>query len=532
MTLPIQFFQRMQAMLGEESDAFFESFHRGKSSGLRINLWKTSENIGWNQLPFSLSPVEWCENGCRYDAQAEESTGQRPGKHPFHEAGLYYIQEPSAMLPASLARRWLRQVSAAEGPDAQAAQRAEPIRVLDLCAAPGGKSSQLSEALRGCGILISNEIHPQRAKILSQNMERMGTANAVVISQSPEELSRRWPECFDCIVVDAPCSGEGMFRKDEATTEQWSAEAPGLCARRQKQILSEAVKMLAPGGCLIYSTCTFAPEENEGILLWLLRRFPELAVQEQAQLLQDCQGIDCGQPQWVNDQYCGQLSWDPCGTDISAALPDAEEARQLGFALRLWPHRVCGEGHFAAVLRKSGSPCDRKDWFFKEKKSSFLSRPPKEWNAFAEECFGPGVTPEALVTALCGSGFRWLAFGDQLYAAPPGCPPLSGLTALRPGLHLGTVKKGRFQPSHALALAFSPELLQRLTPSGCCLELGERAEDYLRGESILRSQLQQGPSADARDGWCIVTYCGLPLGFGKLSAGQLKNHYPKGLRWV
>ena len=238
--LPEQFLDRMKQMLGEEFPAFLESYEQEKYQALRINPQKTTIASFMEKSPFLRKPVPWEKNGFYYDRE------DAPGKHPYHAAGVYYIQEPSAMAPAAYL-------------DAQPGER-----ILDLCAAPGGKSTQIAAAMGGEGLLISNEIHPARAKILSENIERMGIRNGMVLNESPQALAKIFESYFDRIMVDAPCSGEGMFRKNTEACEEWSPETVENCAMRQQEILNCAASMLRPGGRIVYSTCTFAPEENEG----------------------------------------------------------------------------------------------------------------------------------------------------------------------------------------------------------------------------------------------------------------------------
>ena len=295
--LPDMFCRRMRALLGSEADAFFASYERPRAVGLRFNPRKTPDL----PLDFVREPVPWAVHGCYYDPDA------RPGLHPYHDAGLYYLQEPSAMAPASLL-------------DAQPGER-----VLDLCAAPGGKSTQLASAMQDRGLLVCNEIHPKRARVLSGNVERLGFPNALVLNESPERLSARFPGWFDRVLVDAPCSGEGMFRKEDAAVTDWSEDTVAMCAARQKTILDEAAKLLRPGGRLVYSTCTFAPEENEGVIARFLATHPDYRIEAV-----DAPYFAPGRPEWADGN------------------PD------LAHCLRLWPHLLKGEGHFAAVLRRTG----------------------------------------------------------------------------------------------------------------------------------------------------------------------------------
>ena len=341
-------------------------------------------------------------------------------------------------------------------------------RVLDLCAAPGGKSTQLAGKLRGKGLLVCNEINAKRAKILSGNIERLGISNALVLNEHPKQLEERFAGYFDKILVDAPCSGEGMFRKEEAAVTDWTEDTNAICANRQLEILTSAAAMLRPGGRLVYSTCTLNTEENEGVIDWMQQAFS------------DCE-------------------------TAAFTLPAGEGAEldAPGGTLHLYPHRVKGEGHFVAFLRKRGdephasalAPGDA------------LAKPDKPllqaYEAFAK----------AVGAALPAANAR---LGDALLSAPE-LPPLQGVRVLRAGVQLGALKGKVFQPDHALALAMSPTAG---FPSFSVSPAEARA--YLRGEVL--------PCPDSFSGFYLVCYESLPLGFAKASNGQLKNHYPKGLR--
>lgn len=496
--LPEKFLERMQNMLGEEYPAFLESLSGKRYRALRLNPLKTRIQEGKEKLPFALSPVPWTKNGFYYEEE------EQPGKHPYHEAGLYYIQEPSAMAPvpclmeepasAAAIPEQQEDVSAAAIPE----QQEEPVsseRILDLCAAPGGKSTQIAEYMRGCGMLITNEIHPQRAKILSENIERMGISNAIVLNETPESLSKRFIAFFDRILVDAPCSGEGMFRKNDNAGEEWSEENVALCAERQDGILDCAATMLRPGGRLVYSTCTFAPAEDEGSISRFLETHPDFCLEKEE---------------------------------------------------RLMPHKVKGEGHFLAVLHREGGQLSSAATAGTEK--SLALKDCKEFLDFAKEAL---TIPAEELTA----GKILLRFGEQLYLAPAETPSLRGLKVLRPGLHLGTVKKNRFEPSHALALFLKKEQAvnginlscdgtavrkylegQTLTiGEGCDVEM---ADIMTRGRTAAEQAdtiTREGRSAGQADvsmpkGWCLVCVDGYSLGWGKAAGAVLKNHYPKGLR--
>ncbi len=502
--LPDGFLARMAAMLGEEYPTFLASYGREVTPSLRINPLKCATDRAATVIPFLGERVAWQAAGFYY-GEAALSGEVRPGKHPLHEGGLYYIQEASAMLPASLC---------------------PPIpgeRVLDLCAAPGGKASQLAGALMGRGLLVANEIHPGRAAVLSQNMERMGVKNALVTNASPDELALRFKHYFDKIVVDAPCSGEGMFRREADAVTMWSPENVALCAERQAGILDAAAEMLAPGGHLVYSTCTFAPAENEGAVMDFLSRHPDFAVVPSVEpdvvAAREAGLLTGGHPEWVD-------GWE--------MYPEAiREAVRLTY--RVLPHHAKGEGHFAALLlrrgdtecaasacgtsiatqkAKSGKPCKGKGNPSGEATAVAL------FSAFCREVFG--TNPPISETVPC-------CFGDRLYLVPSALGAtaaevrknLHRLHVLRAGLCVGTViilngGRGRFEPDHALAMATADG-------PGCFpLASYDEAVAYLRGETL--------PAPDTR-GWRVITYRGIPLGWGKASDGVMKNHYPKGLRW-
>ncbi len=427
--LPEAFLKRIHTQLGEEYEDFLRSLERPRAVALRFNPLKGEVP----QLPFVGSPVPWEPMGYYYDPDS------RPGLHLYHEAGVYYLQEASAMAPVALL-------------DPQPGER-----ICDLCAAPGGKTTQIAGRMMGEGFLLCNEYSPKRAKILSRNIERMAVANALVTNEPAEVLARRFPGFFHRVLVDAPCSGEGMFRKEEAAVADWSQDAVEMCARRQQEILNNAARMVAPGGRLVYSTCTFAPEEDEGVVAEFLTAHPEFS-------------------------------------------PEAVEA--LWFQVvenggyRLWPHKLLGEGHFAAVLKRNGGEEGRVP-------VCPGGRLPKEWTEFAK----------ALEIRLPAG--KAVAFGDNLYWAPEELPELSGLRVLRPGLELGEVKKGRFQPAHALALWLKDcGNTARFAP-----ESPELAR-YLHGDVI----------PWGKKGWCLVMAGDYSIGWGKGDGNCLKNHYPKGLR--
>ena len=427
--LPEAFAERMKHQLGEEYPAFLASLERPRAVALRFNPLKGEAP----SLPFVGDRVPWEPMGYYYDPQA------RPGLHPYHEAGVYYLQEASAMSAVALL-------------DPQPGER-----ICDLCAAPGGKTTQIAGRMAGEGFLLCNEYNPKRAKILSRNIERMGISNALVTNEHPQRLAEKLPGYFHRVLIDAPCSGEGMFRKEEAAVTDWSQETVEMCARRQAEILHSGAELVCPGGRLVYSTCTFAPEENEQTVTAFLENHPEFS-------------LEAVEAPWFTPAGEGQF--------------------------RLWPHKLLGEGHFAAVLRKSGTPeettCDSRG-----------EKLPPLWERFAKEM---GIRLPA---------GKAVSFGQSLYWAPMELPDLRGLKVLRPGLELGEIKKDRFEPAHALALwlrtaavtqdysAQSPEIAR-----------------YMHGEVVPSQQR----------GWCLVTVDGYGIGWGKGDGKVLKNHYPKGLR--
>ena len=427
--LPEEFLQRMQIQLREEYPAFLESLERPRAVALRFNPLKGEKP----DLPFVLDPVGWEPNGYYYDPES------RPGLHPLHEAGVFYLQEASAMAPVSLL-------------DPQPGER-----VCDLCAAPGGKTTQIAGRMAGEGFLLCNEINPKRAKILSRNIERMAVANALVTNEHPQNLARKFPGYFDRVLVDAPCSGEGMFRKEEAAVTDWSPETVLMCANRQKEILESAAQLLKAGGRLVYSTCTFAPEENERVIEAFLQDHPEFVPEE----------IDAP---WFAPGENGTF--------------------------RMWPHKLLGEGHFAAVLRKTSADETQIPLENGEKL-------PRQWLEFAKAM---DIRLPAGKAVLFGTSLDW---------APEGRPSLRGVKVMRPGLELGEVKKDRFEPAHGLAL---------------WLKTAAVTEDFSADSLQIKAYMHGETVPSGKSGWCLVTAEGYSLGWGKGDKTVLKNHYPKGLR--
>lgn len=477
MNLPRAFMEKMKELLGEEWESFRECYENERYQALRFNPLKKGlcpEDYAGilNVLGAEeIHKVPWAEHAFYYEENRGEQEDRplcRPGKDPYHEMGLYYIQEPSAMSAASLLH---------------------PLpgeRILDLCAAPGGKSTQLASFLGQQGLLVANEIHPARAKILSQNMERMGIANAIVCNEDSSRLAEFFPEFFHRILVDAPCSGEGMFRKEPQAAEEWSPENVRLCAERQLEILENAAQMLMPDGTLVYSTCTFSPEENEGVIAEFLGKHSEFEVIER-----EAPYFSKGRPEWGGGNP------------------------ELAKTFRLWPHKLHGEGHYAAVLQRKGEGFSSSDKKKKPKKIRQGNLPDKQQQTVLKEFLEETLSPELMQWILEGS---LILYGEQLYRLPEELSSIEGLCVLRPGLHLGTFKKNRFEPSHGLALFLSREDVNHV------VELSrndEAVSAYLRGETIL---------GNGKKGWCLICVDGYSAGWGKLSGGMVKNHYPKGLR--
>lgn len=465
MELPQDFIQRMQDELGEEAETFFSSYQQKKAYGLRLNPLKYGGSLSSASLPFSLTPVPWAREG--FFAHWEE----HPGRHPLHEAGAYYIQEPSAMSVVPLL-------------DPRPGEL-----ICDFCAAPGGKSTGIAGRMQGEGLLVSNEIFPARAKILSQNIERLGVTNCIVTNEPPEKLSNSFPLFFDKILVDAPCSGEGMFRKEEQAIKEWELPQVEICRKRQEMILAEADKMLRPGGILVYSTCTFAQEENENQIADFLEKHPDYILEDWREFFPENLGL-AGGKRW---------SKTPKNLEVEKTL-------------RLWPHRLRGEGHFAARLRKTGEFPHSK----KKKKRKQTSKIPTEFQDFSDMCLRLESFSGNVSKSFRSKG-KFHFFGEELYLVPPAMKSLEGIRVFRAGLHLGTRKKNRFQPSHALAMALLPE---EAAQTYVCDE--ETILAYLQGESL--------PCDSSLHSWTLVTYRGVSIGWGKATRGILKNHYPKGLR--
>ena len=465
--LPERFLQEMQELLGEEYGQYLESFKESWKPGLRVNTLKIKPQSLAGMVPWSMEQVPWTDHGFYYE-EAGVDGALRPSKHPAYYAGLYYLQEPSAMTPAAM-------LPVCPGD-----------RVLDLCAAPGGKSTELAARLKGRGMLVSNDISCSRARALLKNLELAGAANICVTSESPEKLAGVWPEFFDKILVDAPCSGEGMFRRDENMVKDWAEKGPDYYGPVQRQILMQAAAMLRPGGYLLYSTCTFSRKEDEDNVEYLLEQCPQM-------------------------ELC-RLNPDD--------VPGACEGIGLTDCMRLFPHRLRGEGHFLALMRKG------------KKEEGGEAAALKEAAGAPQQSGGTGARARAvqkereLDAFLEMTGVDWdyeriVIHQDSVYYLPEGLAWNLPLRFLRTGLLLGALKKGRFEPSQALAMAMKtedfPNVVSFRQDDGRILR-------YLKGETI---PLEEGPVK----GWCLVAMEGFPLGWAKGSGMNLKNKYYPGWRW-
>lgn len=532
MKLPKEFLERMEKMLGAEYEAFLKSYEEPRKFGLRVNTAKISVEKFQELAPFHLTPIPWIPNGFYYEREDD------PARHPFYYAGLYYLQEPSAMTPATV-------LPVVPGE-----------RVLDLCAAPGGKATALGAKLRGEGLLVANDISASRAKALLKNLEIFGISNSYVTNAVPERLAEQFEESFDKILVDAPCSGEGMFRKDLANARVWSLEKVEECAKTQHAIIRSAVSMLRPGGLLLYSTCTFSPEENEQTIASLLADEPELELLE----IPWYEGFSHGRPE----------------------LADGNEA--LTRCVRIFPHKMDGEGHFLALLRKQRAGEEPGAYSValsgcEEEGRCMGQAEQNQWNAVVpaktaeapEENFGkkkqkakkgkseenfsstgrkggkrdasvdnsrkkPGAgghsaaasERDAVLDFLRGVNGEYKEDaieirGGQVYYSKNRIPVGRSIPFLRNGLYMGEVRKGRFEPSQSLAMSLTGLSYDSVIDLD---QTDGRVRKYLCGETVEVDDLTPARAS----GWQLVCVDGYPLGWGKLVNGTLKNKYHPGWR--
>ena len=458
MNLPSAFEEKMKKLLGSEFETYLSCYEEPRYYGLRVNTNKISSEDFAKIAPFSIRPIPWIENGFYYDGEKD-----MPAKHPYYFAGLYYLQEPSAMTPASRLP-------------------VEPgDRVLDVCAAPGGKATELGAKLSGEGVLVATDISNSRAKGLLKNLEVFGIGNLLVLSEEPGKLVNYFPEYFDKILIDAPCSGEGMFRKDRKMVKAWEEHGPEFFSKLQQSIIIQAADMLRPGGMLLYSTCTFDPLENEGTVEYLLRNRPEFEIL-------DMEGYE----------------------GFSNGIPAVTESKAAEFSktIRIFPHKMHGEGHYLALLKKG-------------KEETPAIKIPGKRNV--------GKIPEELKNFFQGVDWkldeeRIEIHGERVYYMPEGLPDMKGIRFLRTGLLLGELKKKRFEPSQALAMCLKKREYRYVIDLPA---VDERVIKYLKGETLDVEDV-----TDAKEkGWYLFCVDGYPLGWGKLAGGVLKNKYLPGWRW-
>lgn len=478
--IPTGFLEKMQRLLGDEFQAFAHCYTQPAQIGLRINSLKCSPDeiipailqdaTGW--LAFHLEPVPWCPTGFLLKPERDGGDSPvQPGKHPYHLAGLYYLQDPSAMAVAEVLHpqpgEW----------------------VLDLAAAPGGKTTHLAALMQNQGTLIANEIHPQRVWDLAQNIERCGVTNTIILNETPQRLADRLGPLFDRVLVDAPCSGEGMFRKSAEARQAWSPELVASCASRQIKILKSAASLVRPGGYLCYSTCTFSPEENEQVIARFL--------DDQNLAGNPFDLVQIAKPSGFKP---GEARW---------ASPDFRYP--LERSVRLWPHHGAAEGHFIALMQRKGAPAHP------SVKGKLQKLPADGWTLFNE-----------FVSRNLAVDFphpRVAFHNGSIYLTPDEIPPLAGLKVIRLGWQLGSLRKKRFEPSHALAMGLRTDQAQQVLAFSVA---DPHLSAYLSGEHL---------PIPGEEGWVLIaihplqTNTAFPIGWGKRSQNIIKNHYPRGLRW-
>ena len=456
MDFPVSFTEKMKAILQDEYEDFLKGYDRTRHYGLRVNRTKLSAEQFERMCMYDLEPVPWIDNAFEYEEQVS------PAKHPYYFAGMYYLQEPSAMTPANLLP-----IEAGD-------------KVLDLCAAPGGKATELVAKLNHTGLLVANDISNSRAKALLKNIELFGIPNVLVTSEPPEKLAEKFPVFFDKILIDAPCSGEGMFRKNPGMMKDWETYGPKHYSDLQRSIVPHAIRMLKPGGMLLYSTCTFSPEENEGTVKFMLELDPDLEVVE---IPNRYEGFAPGRPELIEG-----------GTD------------DLKNCVRIWPHKMNGEGHFIALLHKKGETVSQTEKHKKEKPLPALLQ------EFMKDCSYP----------IDGNDIEIQE--DRVYLMPEGIKGIKGLRFLRSGLLLGTLTKDRFEPSQPFAMVLKKDQYKAVIDLPA---MDHRVIRYLKGETIEVDDLP----LKRQKGWQLVCVDGFPLGWGKLVNGSLRNIYLPGWRW-
>jgi NOL1/NOP2/sun family putative RNA methylase len=457
-SFPPDFVERMNRLLGEEASSFWKALESHPApTSIRVNTLKISVDEFKSRSDYKLTPLPWTDIGF---IVAEEDLGS----HPYHGAGLYYLQEPSAMAVAEIL-------------DPQPGEL-----VLDIAAAPGGKTTHLATRMRNQGVLVANDPHGGRVQALARNLERWGTHQTAITQESPQRLADHFGSIFDRVLVDAPCSGEGTFRKHPGEIKKWTENYVRRCAANQNEILWYAAQMVRPGGYLTYATCTFSPEENEGTVKRFLENRPDFKILPIA----DRPGFSPGNPDWVDGP------------------------RSLENTVRIWPHKAPGEGHYIALMQRT-----------QENESTKAVRHTPQcptqkraaYRAFVKETFKKDLLPPLAAP----HGQQLALYGDRLYATSEQMPSLEGLRVRHWGWWLGTINKDRFTPSHALAMGLPPQCFRdRLDYYGHDQEVTR----YMRGLTI---------KSNGEDRWVVITVDGYPLGWGKRQQNKLHSLFP---RWL
>jgi len=471
MDFPIAFLDKMEGLLGSEFSDFFSSLSLPAITGLRVNTLKITTNEFIQKSPLKLSPVPWCSSGFIVGTDEGGTVQVSPGTHPYHSAGLYYLQEPSAMAAAETLAPYPGE------------------KVLDIAAAPGGKATHLAALMNNTGLLVANEIHPKRVWDLVENLERSGVTNAVVLNETPQRLADYFGEYFDRVMLDVPCSGEGMFRKSEVARTEWKPELARSCAIRQSAILEQAARLIKPGGHIAYTTCTYSPDENEAVIDGFLSHHPEFNLD----IFSHAPGYYPAKPEWIG-------------------LPPED---RLNHAVRIWPHRTQGEGHFIALLIKRESSAKYLE-NGQNKAGLYLDRLSRikglgKIKSILDEFYRANLTKAFESSKLTIDG-------SYIYYLMDDTPNLTGLHVIRPGWWLGSINKERFRPSHSLAMGIIFDQAKHILP----LTLDDkRISSYFSGESFPNS---------GEDGWILISVDGFPVGWGKRVKNIIKNFYPHGLR--
>lgn len=456
MSLPSKYLESMKELLKEDYDNYLESFHDSRLYGLRVNTLKISPEEFLKISPFEIKPIPWIENGFYFREE------DKPAKHPYYFAGLYYIQEPSAMTPAN--------VLPVEDGDV----------VFDMCAAPGGKSTELGAKLNQTGLLITNDISNSRAKALLKNVEVFGIPNLCVLSEDPKKIAGRFTSFFDKILIDAPCSGEGMFRKDNKLIKSWEKNGPEFYAQIQRDIILLGADMLKPGGKMLYSTCTFSKLEDEGTIRHLLTNRPEMHLIDIKPYEGFCNGV----------------------------VENTEDTQmQMDKTVRIFPHKMQGEGHFLALLEKEEDAVSE----YHAKRKPSTDKLPAELTDFLDHIRMEIHKEDVFIR------------DSKVYMVSADMPQENGLRIMRNGLLLGELKKNRFEPSQAFAMALKMEEYDKIINLPAA---DERVVKYLKGETIDFAE-----DNAYQEGWNLFCVDGYPLGWGKFNGSSLKNKYLAGWRW-